>query len=337
MKKLLLIFFPLLLLACIEEPKYSDTPRDNFEALWKIMDEHYCFFDYKAIDWNEVHDRYSKRITNSMNEEQLFGVLGEMLGELKDGHVNLYSSFDITRYWSWYEDYPANFSMDLVKKYYLGKNYLISSGVKYKLFTDNVGYIYYESFSDGIGDGNLDQVISKFSSCNGIIIDIRDNGGGSLTNVDILAARFTNERKLVGYIQHKTGKGHSDFSSLYPKYLETTGRLRFQKPVVVLTNRHCFSSANDFVSVMKQLPNVTIMGDKTGGGSGLPFNSELPNGWSIRFSASPLYDADKTQTEFGIDPDVVVETTDSDAKKGFDTIIEAARKLIAEKAKSSSL
>lgn len=336
MRKLLLILLPLFFLACIEEPKYSNTPRDNFEALWKILDEHYCFFEYKTIDWNEVHDRYSKRISNSMNEEQLFGVLGEMLGELKDGHVNLYSSFDITRYWAWYEDFPSNFNLELLKKNYLGKDYQISSGIKYKLFTDNVGYIYYESFSDDIGDGNLDQIISKFSACNGIIIDIRDNGGGSLSNVDILAARFTNERKLVGYIQHKTGKGHTDFSSLYPKYLESTGRLRFQKPVVVLTNRHCYSSANDFVSVMKQLPTVTIMGDKTGGGSGLPFNSELPNGWSIRFSASPLYDADKNQTEFGIDPDVTVEMTESDAKKGLDTIIETARKLIAQKAKDPS-
>ena len=28
----------------------------------------------------------------------------------------------------------------------------------------------------------------------------------------------------------------------------------------------------------------------TGGGSGLPFSSELPNGWSVRFSASPMYE-----------------------------------------------
>lgn len=334
MKKLIILLIPILFAACVQEPKFSDTPRDNFEALWKIIDEHYCFFDYKKINWDSVHDVYSKRISDKMNEEQLFGVLGEMLGELKDGHVNLYSAFDITRYWSWYEDYPANFN-PVIQKNYLGKDYQIASGLKYKLFTDNVGYIYYESFSDAIGDGNLDQIISKFSVCNGIIIDIRDNGGGDLTNVDVLAARFCNERKLVGYIQHKTGKGHSDFSPLYPKYLETTGRLHYQKPVVVLTNRHCFSSANDFVSVMKQLPNVTIMGDKTGGGSGLPFTSELPNGWTVRFSASPLYNADKNQTEFGINPTVQVAMKTSDELKGVDTIIETARKLIADKAKTN--
>ena len=330
--KLLCIILLFVAVSCIDEPQYSDTPKDNFEALWKVMDEHYCFFDLKKIDWNEVHTRYGARISNKMNEEQLFGVLSEMLDELKDGHVNLSTSFDMSRYWDWFESYPANFDPS-IQKNYLGNDYLITSGIKYKVLSDNVGYMYYKSFEDEVGDGNLDQVIARFGLCNGIIIDVRDNGGGSLTNVDLIASRFLNDRKLVGYISHKTGKGHSDFSVPYPKYLSTTGRLRYQKPVVVLTNRHCFSSANDFVSVMRQLPNVTIMGDRTGGGSGLPFSSEMPNGWSIRFSASPMYDADMNQTEMGIEPDPgqKVNMLDSDMQKGIDTIIEAARKLIAEK------
>jgi hypothetical protein len=66
---------------------------------------------------------------------------------------------------------------------------------------------------------------------------------------------------LVGYIQHKTGKGHSDFSEPYPKYIEPSTRLRFQKPVVVLTNRKCFSTTNDFVNAMSYAPNVTILGE----------------------------------------------------------------------------
>ncbi len=324
----------LLLFSCVKEPQYSNTPRDNFEALWKLLDERYCFFEYKKLDWNDVHKRYGARISNSMSEEQLFGVMAEMLAELKDGHVNLFSSFDISRYWDWYEKYPDNFDEKILRRY-LGTNYMVASGIKYKVLNDNVGYMYYSSFSDAIGDGNLDQIISRFSLCDGIIIDVRNNGGGDLTNVDVLASRFNNERRLVGYITHKTGKGHNEFSNPYPKYLGINGRLRFQKPVVVLTNRGCFSSANDFVSVMKQLPTITILGDSTGGGSGLPFSSELPNGWSIRFSASPMYNADMEQTEFGIAPDIRVEMDSDDMKKGLDTLIEEARKLIKSKSKTS--
>ena len=81
---------------------------------------------------------------------------------------------------------------------------------------------------------------------------------------------------------------------------------------------------------MKALPRVTIVGDRTGGGSGLPFSSELPNGWSVRFSACPSFDADMQHTEFGIEPDVKVSMSDEDRAKGVDTIIETARALLGK-------
>ncbi|MCI7046312.1 MAG: hypothetical protein MR968_08615, partial [Prevotella sp.] len=62
------------LLSCVDEEEYDDSPAGNFEALWKIMDEHYCFFDYKGVNWNEVHDRYRKRIDSNMSSAQLFEV-----------------------------------------------------------------------------------------------------------------------------------------------------------------------------------------------------------------------------------------------------------------------
>ncbi|WP_438589109.1 S41 family peptidase [Duncaniella dubosii] len=56
------------------------------------------------------------------------------------------------------------------------------------------------------------------------------------------------------------------------------------KTVIVLANRSTFSAANNFVSVMKLLPGVRVVGATTGGGSGMPYSSELPCGWSVRFS-----------------------------------------------------
>ena len=80
------------------------------------------------------------------------------------------------------------------------------------------------------------------------------------------------------------------------------GRVRWAKPIVVLTNRSTFSAANNFASVMKNLPGVTIVGSVTGGGSGVPFSSELPCGWGIRFSACSMLDALGESTEGGITP-----------------------------------
>ena len=82
---------------------------------------------------------------------------------------------------------------------------------------------------------------------------------------------------------------------------------------------------------MKEMPKAIIIGDKTGGGSGLPFSSELPNGWSVRFSASPMYDPHMQHLEFGIEPDIKVDMTSEDMQKGVDTIIETARKQLKKK------
>ncbi|MDD2226520.1 MAG: S41 family peptidase [Dysgonamonadaceae bacterium] len=311
---------------------FYNTPRGNFEALWTIMDQHYCFFSYKKIDWDSVYQAYSPRITNTMSSESLFKLLGEMLEELKDGHVNLIASHDMSRYWKWQEDFPANFDLTIQEEY-LGTDYLIASGMKYKILEDNIGYVYYGSFSNDVSDSGLSYILSRMAICKGIIIDVRDNGGGSLVNVERIASRFFNEKTLIGYISHKIGPGHDDFSPLKPKYIDSYKGIRYQKPVVVLTNRGCYSATNEFVSTMKYAPNVTIVGDKTGGGSGLPFSSELPNGWSVRFSACPMFNAEKDHIEFGVDPDVEVMMLPADSEKKIDTIIERARAIIENKSK----
>ena len=129
-------------------------------------------------------------------------------------------------------------------------------------------------------------------------------------------------------MRHKTGDGHSEFSA--PVEIKTPAHktIQWQRPVAVLTNRMSYSATNDFVNRMKQAPNVIIVGDKTGGGGGLPLSSELPNGWLVRFSSSPMYDSSMQDTEWGIDPDVRDSIRVSDMAKGIDTIIERAITLL---------
>ena len=326
-----LIILAFSLVSCVDTREREDTPTGNFEALWRIIDEHYCFFDYKqheyGLDWNAVYNKYKVRVSNHMTTVQLFEVLTDMLAELRDGHVNLNSSMDYGRYWTWHEAYPQNFS-DSLERRYLGTDYKIAAGLKYRVLDDNIGYIRYESFLQGVGEGNLDECLSYLALCRGLIIDIRNNGGGDLTNAEKLAGRFVHEKTLVGYMQHKTGKGHNDFSSMEPRYLEPSSNIRWHKPVCVLTNRSVFSAANDFAVIMHALPMVKLVGDHTGGGSGMPMSSSLPNGWTVRFSACPMFDAQKQQTEFGIDPDVNVALTDEATAQGRDLIIETARQLL---------
>jgi len=330
MKKIfsILIFSSILAFqSCMEEPEIRpNTPQGNFKSLWEIIDTRYCYLSYKNIDWDSVFTAYKPRVDTVSGASSLFDLMSEMLAMLKDGHVNLYSEFDRSRYWNWYSDYPSNFNSEvLFKPHYLGSHYRIASTLRYnKIARGKVGYVYYGSFSDGFSDQNMNAIFASFATCEGIIIDIRNNGGGMLSYAEQMASYFFKEKTLTGYISHKTGSGHNDFSKPTPLYVTPNEKVNWSKPVIVLTNRMSYSATNDFVNKMRYAPQATIIGDQTGGGGGMPLSSELPNGWMIRFSSSPMYDAAMQNIEWGIAPDIRVSMDLVALSKGYDTIIERA-------------
>lgn len=320
-----------LMQGCASIEDYDNTAADNFECLWRTLDEHYCFFEEKGIDWNEVHDRYYPQAAECKTSDELFDVCSAMLDELRDGHVNLISTSRTSYYKKWWSDYPQDFNLRTIQQYYLYFDYRTTGALTYAKIADGrIGYIYYSTFSAQPGEGMLDGVLSYFEDCDALILDIRNNGGGLLTSVDSWVGRFTDKEFVGSYIRHKTGAGHSDFSEPYPVVYKpaAAGRVMWSKPVAVLTNRACFSSANEFVCVMKQLPQVTIIGARTGGGGGLPFSYETPCGWSIRFSACPVTDPQGREIESGIDPTPGCEVHAPDVllASGRDAILDFAIK-----------
>ena len=243
--------------SCEEGTTYSTSPRENFEALWRIMDQNYCFFGYKDVDWNDVYDKYSPQIKDTMNQYALFDVLGKMLAEVKDGHTNLVSSFDMARYWAWYEDYPPNFYKE-IQDNYLGTDYKIAGGLKYKILDEgNIGYVYYGSFANGVSESNLDYMFLHFKDCKGLIFDVRNNGGGALTFSERLAARFLTERILTGYMQYKKGNGHDHFTEPKAMHHPPSERLPWLRPTVVLTNQPTLTAAHVSVNFIWVCPHVT--------------------------------------------------------------------------------
>lgn len=318
------------LASCTDDTEYPDSPEGNFEALCQIIDEHYCFFEEKNINWQEITAKYRPRVNSDTRQLELFVICSEMLDELKDGHVNLSSRFDTSYYRNWWSDYPQDFDLRTLQQYYLDFDYSTTSGMIYKLMCEGrIGYIYYPSFASGVSETALDYIFAQFYDTEALIIDIRDNGGGILTNIDRFVGRFIEHEIPGGSITHKTGPAHDAFSAPYKFSYSPckSGHIPYlNRPIVVLTNRSCYSAANAFVAVMKSLPNVTIIGARTGGGAGLPFTSELPNGWGIRFSASPLYSPGGEITEFGIDPTPGFEchASSEELAQGHDAILNKA-------------
>ena len=309
-----------------DELPFTTDPVANVEALWQIIDTKYCYIEDKGIDWAAIHDEYIARAELLKKDDAvaLFDLCAGMLDSLRDGHVNLYSDFDRSYNTAWYDTFPANFSSRLQALYL--HDYRIAGSLYYCTIDEGrVGYVYYQSFSGALSGVNLKWVLDAFSDCQGLIIDVRNNGGGDITNAYRLAAPFFTDNMTIGYWQHKTGPAHDAFSDLQPMTLDASQvACKWNKPVAVLCNRRSYSATNLFVSMMRYAEHATIIGGISGGGAGMPMSYELPCGWMVRFSSVRMLDRDKIDIEQGIQPDITVTMESEDR----DEIIEKAIEMV---------
>lgn len=304
----------------------KSSPVLVFEEAWKVMDQQYALFAVKGVDWDSAYQTYRKQVTADMTDAALFKVIDNMLETLKDGHVSLISVSDTATYDGFFTLYSTNFNYENVANNYLKNDFKVIGPVIYKV-ENNVGYIYYGSFKNDITEAETDRLMNEMNSTKGIIFDVRNNNGGKSANGEKIFRRFLGGRKLLKYEQIKSGTGHDDFLEPEPFFLSPSGS-NFSKPVCVLTNRACFSTCNDFVLYMSLLPNVTIVGDQTGGGGGFPNDYVLMNGWKLRYTATKTLDNNKQAVENGILPAINIGITLLDESAGKDPILEKAYTLL---------
>ena len=327
--KYIVLLISLITLSC-EDVFFDNDPVNssvnNFEILWNRMDERYSFFEYKGVDWDSIYTIYRPQVNDQMSPEELFDVMEKMLNTLRDGHVNLRTDFDIS-YYNYHDDAPRNFRFQDVENNYL-KESLRVTGFTWNGIIDSVGYIHYRSFQRPIEEEELDFVVKRFKGLKGLIIDIRDNEGGDPAYGFRLARRIAKERTYIYSTKYKNGPGRDDFTSPSDAFLDINDKIKFDLPVVLLTNRVTYSAGNFFTALMMALPDVTVVGDTTGGGGGVPLGWELPNGWHFNFSNSITYMPNGFIIENGIPPDIPLNINDEDRLEGRDTILEKAIDLL---------
>ena len=323
---ILFLYILTILTSCeklLMEKDEDNTNENNFELLWTTVDRNYSFFKFKKINWDSIYSVYRPEINNDLSDRELFDKMAEMLNELRDGHVNLYSDFDESRSLEWYSPYPSNFNSTILESNYLGDDYRITGNFLVAVI-DSVGYVYNGSFAEKTRERDIDMVIDQLYGTKGIIFDIRHNSGGFGSTGEIITSRFADRQRLVSYTLYKSGPGHGDFTPPQPNFVSPKGEKQFTGKVVVLSNRRTYSATNDFVLNMSAFPHVTVMGDTTGGGGGTPYDYELLNGWRFRFPRTKTIAPNGFNVEHGIPPAIQVNLTRIDERRGIDTILEAA-------------
>lgn len=323
--------FLLLVLAGCEKAFLPSRPANNPQGVFKEMhttiSERYAYLGIKPVSWSSVVAQAEPKIHSGMSEQELFDVLADMLYQLEDGHVNLISPFDISRNWEWYLEAPDNYDDEVAEREYLGEDYRIAGNMSYRMLNDSVGYVRVPAFTSAIGTSQLDAVFSSLAGARGLIVDVRHNGGGSLNAAFALAGRLVNTERAAYTQWAKSGPDPGDFE-LEGTYVNSPSEgPRFNGPVVVLTNRRCYSATTFFAALVQPYEHISLLGDTTGGGGGLPFYSELPNGWTYRFSVTRAVGADGRELELGVVPDTAFHLDPALLEAGTDEYIETARVL----------
>lgn len=167
----------------------------------------------------------------------------------------------------------------------------------------------------------------------GLILDLRFNPGGNANEFYELGSIFVNKDYEWGFNQVRIGTGKNDLSSfMSEKFSKSKLDIYFKNKVVILTNKYSASASEILALSLKDLPNITILGDTTFGANGpiskikeFTGNFTLPNNWEVQLAQRKTFDRNKINYEgVGISPDIIIKQDVAKAKTGIDNQLEAA-------------
>jgi carboxyl-terminal processing protease len=322
-------------------------PEKNFTSFWKTFHKRYPFFELRKVDWKKQYEKFRPKVAKQTSDEELFGILCAMIDPLDDGHVGLeariggkkrrFTSEKTTKF-------EREFTPQEIKKLFeTSENTLASNGFGSIARTEasilrygrskSLGYLRIVEL-EGVNKRRLtaalSRIVNEFRSLEGFIIDVRDCPGGEDSLAIMIINRFCDRKRIAFHRRTKIGPGKDDFTPLRTWYLEPMGEAQFTGPIVVLTNDSVFSGGEAFALAIRELPHVTIMGDRTNGIFSYTLDRTLPNGWKYFLSYQVYYSAEMACYEgVGVPVDIELLNKNHDLDRGVDPLIESALRILS--------
>ena len=287
---------------------------DSFDVLVEQMNRYYSYFDHKKIDWDALVAKYRPKATAAVKDQPKFEkVLIEMLAELKDGHVWLMRDGKRIPAWS-KTNVSRNVDFRVVKTMLRDIKSFGQIGFIARTKDHNLGYICLTSLDTSIDKLKpMLQAIGGLYETDGMIVDLRANGGGSEDLGRVLAGVFCQKPVTYAINRFRKNNNHDEFVE-YPRSPLTPIRGKiYDRPVVALIGAGAVSSAEGTALMFQALPNVSLVGQPTRGSSGNPAGGKLPNGTEVFFSRWVACNAKGQPIEDrGVQPDIVVKHREDD-------------------------
>ena len=325
-------------------------PELNFEVLWHTFEDNYAFFRLRHVDWQRAYRQYRPRVTAATPPDSLFAVFAAMLAPFHDNHISLtgpggrrFKSVKPSRF-------AQEFPTDSLRRQFwavvgrtltrqgfgplqaLGPAFRGQPLFRYAVSPELAYVRFNRCFVDLDADGKadaaalgklLDSLFPQLAHSKGLVIDVRDNVGGNDEFSFEIAGRFTGRPQTALYKRtRKRGGGYEDLEAPETWRLEPRGPAPYPGPVVVLTNDKTVSAADVFALIMRELPQVRLIGENSRGIYSDIYGFTLPNQWQVSLSNQRYYDArmvchEGTGTPVGI----VVRNTRRDLVRMTDPVV----------------
>lgn len=180
-----------------------------------------------------------------------------------------------------------------------------------KVLNGNIGYLNLRMFADiKYAEDAATAAMGFLSNTNAIIIDLRTNGGGVASMVQLLSSYFTDAKPvlLINSYERKTNKKTQLFT-----FENIEGKRITNKPLYILTSKNTFSAAEAFTYTLKHLDKAIVVGEVTKGGANRTKRFNLNNDFSISVPYSKgIHPVTKTNWE-GVGVQPTIKTSEKDA------------------------
>ncbi len=198
---------------------------------------------------------------------------------------------------------------------------------KVERLAGNVGYLKLDCFAPAeLGGGAAVAAMGFLAGSDALIFDLRDNGGGSPTMIQLLTSYLhAGEPTHLNNFYIRKGERTEQFWT----QPWVPGARMPDVPVFVLTSGRSFSAAEEFTYNLKNLKRATIVGETTGGGAhpvdmhrvkGYPVAVSLPFGRAV----NPISGTNWEGT--GVEPDVKIPPAEALAAAHTRALSAAAEK-----------
>lgn len=303
---------------------------DQFDTLWNRFDAVYPSFAYKQIDWSAQRARYRARAERARSQNELVSILIEMLAPLRDRHVWLVDprgqvvpTFRSASF--------LNFDRQRWESMMRQANVTTRNGIG-EGRVGGFAYMFVDTWLSPVTTDALDTALERARDADGLIIDLRTNAGGNDFTARAFAARFTQRVVPASFVSIKGDALAGEAEAPFERRLSPRGSWQFVKPVVILSGRGGLSATETFVAAMRTLPQVTVIGDTTGGSSGNPATFTLGNGWKFSVPRWLEYGPDRQPIEGrGVAPHLTMAWEPEVYLSDRDPLIDAAVGVLAER------